>query len=122
MVEQKYARIIDEETHEVQLGVGCTDEYYAEIGMQLMDVEQAYNGGWYVAGWAPEEPEPPVPTHDDISNMRKWAYTERVDGLHAQKMRHQILGDWTEEDETKYRQKVIQLSREIEEHYPYPEE
>lgn len=54
---KKYAKIIDNKTKEVQVGAGCSDEYYKEIGMTLMDVEQAYNDNWYVAGYAPEEPE-----------------------------------------------------------------
>lgn len=54
---QKYAKIIDEETKEVEIGVGVNDEYYIEIGMTLMDVEQAYNGNWYKSGYAPVEPE-----------------------------------------------------------------
>ena len=54
----KYARIINEETKEVQVGVGCPDEYYVEIGMTEMEVEQAYNSNWYVAEYAPVEPEP----------------------------------------------------------------
>ena len=58
MVENRYAKIINEETHEVQVGVGCLDEYYEEIGMTKMDVEQAYNSLWYVAGYAPAQPEP----------------------------------------------------------------
>ena len=58
MSELKYAKIIDEETHEVQVGAGCSDEYYVEIGMEEMEVEQAYNFKWYVAGYAPEKPEP----------------------------------------------------------------
>lgn len=55
---KKYAKIINETTKEVQVGVGCPDEYYIEIGMTLMDVEQAYNGLWYVEGYAPIKPEP----------------------------------------------------------------
>lgn len=57
-VENRYAKIINEETHEVQVGVGCDDAYYEEIGMYKMGVEQAYNGLWYVAGFAPVQPEP----------------------------------------------------------------
>ena len=60
---KKYAKIINESTKQVQVGVGCPDEYYIEIGMTLMDVEQAYNGNWYVKGYAPIEPEP---TEDEI--------------------------------------------------------
>lgn len=55
---KKYAKIINEKTHEVQIGVGCPDEYYIEIGMMEMDVEQSYDGKWYVAGYAPAKPEP----------------------------------------------------------------
>lgn len=55
---KKYAKIINETTKEVQVGAGCPDEYYIEIGMTLMDVEQAYNGNWYVLGYAPAKPEP----------------------------------------------------------------
>lgn len=67
-------------------------------------------------------PEPPAPTHEDIRKLREQAYVAEVDGLHAQKMRHQILEDWTEEDEASYRANIIRLSQEIEERYPYPEE
>lgn len=58
MSETRYAKIINEETKEVQVGVGCPDEYYIEIGMTEMDIEQAYNGLWYVSGFAPVKPEP----------------------------------------------------------------
>jgi hypothetical protein len=60
---KKYAKIIDNKTKEVQIGVGCPDEYYIEIGMTLMDVEQAYNSAWYVLGYAPAKPEP---TEDEM--------------------------------------------------------
>lgn len=64
---KKYAKVIDENTKEVQVGVGCPNEYYIEIGMTLMDVEQAYNGKWYAAGFAPIEPEP---TEEEIKAAR----------------------------------------------------
>ena len=53
----KYAKIINEETKEVQVGLGTNSAYYQQIGMTEMEVEQAYNGAWYVSGYAPEEPE-----------------------------------------------------------------
>ena len=56
----KYAKIIDEETKEVQIGVGVNDEYYASIGMTEMEVEQAYTGLWYLKGYAPIKPEPTI--------------------------------------------------------------
>ena len=59
---KKYAKIIDNKTKEVQVGAGCSDEYYKEIGMTLMDVEQAYNSNWYVEGYAPKY----EPTEDEL--------------------------------------------------------
>lgn len=53
----KHAKVIDEETKECQVGIGTNTAFYQKIGMVEMDVEQAYNGAWYVAGYAPEEPE-----------------------------------------------------------------
>lgn len=52
-----YAKIINEETKEVSVGVGTNTKFYKSIGMTEMDVEQAYNGQWYVKGYAPAEPE-----------------------------------------------------------------
>jgi len=60
MSEKRYAKIINEKTKEVQIGVGCLDEYYIEIGMTLMKVEQAYDSRWYVAGYAPKKPQPSI--------------------------------------------------------------
>lgn len=54
----KYAKITNEETKECSVGVGTNSDFYKSIGMTEMDVEQAYNGNWYVAGYAPEKPAP----------------------------------------------------------------
>ena len=50
---KKYCFVLNEETKEVRLGAGVDDEYYASIGMKLREVEQAYNGNWYLKGYAP---------------------------------------------------------------------
>ena len=66
--------------------------------------------------------EIPAPTKEEQQAKREAAYEVEVDKLHAQKMRHQVLGDWTEENEAEYEANVIRLSQEIAERYPYPEE
>ena len=46
---QKYAKIINEETGACIVGLGESEsaaEYYATLGMELMEVEQASSGGW----------------------------------------------------------------------------
>lgn len=57
---KKYCFVLNEETKEVRLGAGVDDEYYASIGMKLREVEQAYNGNWYLKGYAPVKPAPTV--------------------------------------------------------------
>ena len=50
-----YAKIMNEDTGAVQVGTGTHEEYYKRIGMELMDVEQAENGDWYLEGRAPRK-------------------------------------------------------------------
>lgn len=50
---KKYAKIIDENTKVVDVGVGTNTDFYKSIGMTEMEVEQAYNGQWYLQGYAP---------------------------------------------------------------------
>lgn len=79
----KYAKIIDEETKEVQIGVGVNDEYYASIGMTEMEVEQAYTGLWYLKGYAPIKPEPTI--QDRILELERQ--------ITARNLRSAIFGD-----------------------------
>ena len=52
---KKYARIIDETLKKCVVGVGSNENFYKSIGMQEMDVEQAYDGNWYISGYAPKQ-------------------------------------------------------------------
>ena len=51
-----YAKIENEQTKQVSVGTGTNTAFYQSIGMSEMEVEQAYNGCWYVKGFAPEKP------------------------------------------------------------------
>ena len=51
----KYAKIVNEETKECEVGIGTNVEFYQSIGMTEQDVEQAWNGAWYIKGYAPEK-------------------------------------------------------------------
>lgn len=50
---QKYAKIVNEETGACIVGLGDNAEYYEAQGMSLLDVEQATDGGWYLADKVP---------------------------------------------------------------------
>lgn len=51
-----YAKIINEETKQVSVGIGTDAEFYRSIGMSEMEVEQGWDGQYYLAGYAPEKP------------------------------------------------------------------
>lgn len=52
----KYAKIINNETKQCGVGARTNTDFYKSIGMTEMEVEKAYNGSWYVKGYAPEKP------------------------------------------------------------------
>ena len=54
----KYAKVVNQKTKECIVGLGTDEEFYKSLDMSPLDVEQAFNGGWYLAGYAPTEPEP----------------------------------------------------------------
>lgn len=54
---RKYAKIENEETKVCSVGLGTDTEFYRSIGMTEMEVEQAWNGQWYLKGYAPVKPQ-----------------------------------------------------------------
>ena len=95
---KKYAKIINDKTKEVQIGVGVNDEYYIEIGMTLMDVEQAYNGLWYVEGYAPIKPEP---TEDELKQRVRSARNEYLKDTDFTQL---VDAPFTDEEKPQYAQ------------------
>ena len=54
-----YCEILDDNTGLVRKGVGCPDEYYIEIGMEIRDIKQSdIDGEWYLTEKCPMQPEP----------------------------------------------------------------
>ena len=66
---KKYAKIVNEETGLCEVGVGTNTSFYASIGMTEMEVEQAYNGQWYLKGYAPAKPEPTL--EEQVSSLEQ---------------------------------------------------
>ena len=68
---QKYCKILDDKTGLVQIGVGCPDEYYIEIGMEVRDVQQSdIDGEWYLTDKCPMKP---IPTKEEEAEQAKQA-------------------------------------------------
>ena len=83
---RKYAKIINQSTKECSVGLGTNEEFYKSIGMRKMDVEEAWNGNWYVAGYAPVKP---TPTDEEQKENRARAYAAEADPItaHIQRLR-----------------------------------
>lgn len=52
-----YAKIENDTTKAVSVGIGTNKVFYQFIGMELMEVEQGYDGNWYLSGYAPIKPQ-----------------------------------------------------------------
>ena len=92
---QKYAKIINEKTKECSVGLGTNDSYYQSIKMTLMDVEQAYNGQWYLVGYVPQEP---------IEDKQKEVRAIRNDYLSKYDFTQLVDAPFTEQEKEKYAQ------------------
>ena len=118
---KKYAKIENEQTKQCSVGLGTNEAFYQSIGMTQMDVEQAYDGAWYVKGYAPEKP---APTYEEQKEARAEAYRVEVDPITSQISRLRDEEQTTEiiEEINKLLQKRNELVVDIQERYPYPVE
>ena len=76
-----FSRVVDENGQETVSTVG---DYYASLGMTLMDVEQGYDGNWYLAGHVPAPPA--VKTIRTFAKDAIWVATKDLtlpDGVNA---------------------------------------
>ena len=116
-----YAKIINEETKQCSVGDGNNFGFYQSIGMTEMEVEEAYDGSWYLAGYAPAKPEP---TKEEQQKAREEAYISEVDPITCHIQR---LGD--EEQTPEVIAEIASLVEErkakveeIKQRFPYPVE
>lgn len=116
---KKYAKIANEKTKECNIGLGTNVEFYKSIGMTEMDVEQAYNGDWYLEGYAPEEP---APTEEEQRQKRAEAYRLEKDPITCQitSLRDEEQTPEIVEEINELLQKRTEVVADIKERYPYP--
>lgn len=112
----KYAKISNEETKEVSIALGSNhpNDYI------VMEVEQAYNGDWYLVGYAPQKP---APTKEEVSEIRRQLYIEQKDPITCQ---IQALKDEEQTEEIIAEIEALKVERaaiveKIKSENPYPE-
>ena len=52
-----YAKIVNETTKQVNVGIGKNDKLYKKMGFALQDVEMGYDNNYYLQGFAPKQDE-----------------------------------------------------------------
>lgn len=116
---KKYAKIINEETKACEVGLGTNEKFYQFIGMTEMDVEQAYDGSWYEAGYAPQQPEK---TKEEISEQRRQLYISLVDPLTSQiqRLRDEEQTEGIISQIESLKNERSELVKKIKEENPYP--
>lgn len=118
---QKYAKIINEKTKQCYVGLGTNKKFYESIGMIEMDVEQAYDGSWYLKGYEPAKPEK---TKEEISETRRQLYIAEKDPITCQ---IQALRDEEQTEEImaqieSLKEERARVVEKIKKDNPYPEE
>nr|DAH10944.1 MAG TPA: hypothetical protein [Caudoviricetes sp.] len=118
---KKYAKVINEESKACEVGLGTNSNFYQSIGMTEMEVEEAYDGNWYVLGFAPEKP---LPTYEEVRQTREALYRDQKDPITCQ---IQSLRDEEETEEILAEIEALKVKRaeivaKIKEENPYPEE
>ena len=78
---KKYAKITDDQTKQCDVALGR----YIPDGFDEMDVEQAYDGFWYLTGYVPDRPEPTYiekrqAEYPPISEQLDMIYWDKVNG------------------------------------------
>lgn len=81
---KKYAKVTNEETKACDVGLGTNTKFYKSLGMTLQDVEQAYDGGWYLEGYAPSKPEPTI--QEQVAELEK-----QIEELNTKMLRDIII-------------------------------
>ncbi len=111
-----FAKIINNKTKEVQVGTGSNVKFYQSLGMTEMEVEQAYDGSWYVEGYAPAKP---APTDEEQRQARANAYAIEVDPLMAEYSRKKTFNLFEEGEEEALLAEIEAKVESIKQRFPY---
>lgn len=115
-----YAIITDNNTKECSVGEGTNVDFYKSAGMVEMEVEQAYNGFWYVKGYAPQK----ILTKEEVQSIRAGLYVQYKDPItcQIQSLRDEEQTPEVIADIERLKAERAEIVAKIKEENPYPEE
>ena len=50
---RKWAKVVNEELKQCEVGLGTDEKYYEKNGFEIKEVENGTDGKWYLKGYAP---------------------------------------------------------------------
>lgn len=121
MSEIRLVKGIDENKKVYEIFEGTDFEWAIRQGFEEVEVEQAYDGCWYLVGCAPQKP---APTKEEVSEIRRKLYITQKDPITCQ---IQSLRDEEQTEEVIAEIEALKAERSeivsrIKEENPYPEE
>ena len=97
-----HAKVINEKTKQCEVGIGTNAKFYRSIGMIEMDVEQSYDGSWYVKGYAPKKTQ--ELKEKEVRSIRNRYLEEYVDYYQEKPLLWAELDDGFKQQIINYRQ------------------
>lgn len=70
---KKYCKVVNQETKQVNVGLGDNVEFYKSIGYTEQEVEQDYKGNWYLKGYSIE------PDIEELKKQKKQELKQKRD-------------------------------------------
>ena len=71
----KYAKVVNDNTKQCDVGTASNIKFYISIGMTEMDVEKGFDGNWYLTGFAPKQSEEEILKKEVLELERQTGYT-----------------------------------------------
>lgn len=96
---KKFAIISNKDTKECFVGTGTNEDFYKSIKMELLEVEQAYNGKWYLAGYAPVKSQNEIDYEQVEQDLT--ASEKQIDKIKNDFLTAQLLDDVDTQNELK---------------------
>lgn len=104
-----FAKIINEGTKEVVVVESATAEFIEANGFTQMDVEQAYNGAWYLVGYAPGKPQ--EEKEREVRAVREQYFADYVDWYQSKPLLWEELTEEEKSDIAGYRHYLMDYTK-----------
>lgn len=98
----KLCKVINETTNEVIVANEKQEDIFKKEGFQYQEVEQAYNGYWYLVGYAPQKSQ--EEKEKDVRSVREQYFAQYIDWYQSKPLLWSELSEEEKSNISEYRQ------------------